>query len=53
LIETAKALFNRYPDTGAQKLLNEWKPAQEGPLVQIGAAASTHSASELQEVSGD
>ena len=52
LLETAKALFNRYPDPGAQKLLNEWKTPHQGPLVQIGTA-STHSTAELQGVSGD
>jgi hypothetical protein len=58
LFETAKALFNRYADPGAQRLLNEWKPAHQGPLVQIGSNAQPshaahNSASELQEVSGD
>jgi hypothetical protein len=54
LLETAKALFNSYPDLGAQKLLNEWKTSPQGPLVQIGAPApGSHTASELQEVSGD
>jgi hypothetical protein len=53
LLETTKALFNRYPDPGAQRLLNEWKPSHQGPLVQIGTVASTHSTTELQEVSGD
>jgi hopanoid biosynthesis associated radical SAM protein HpnH len=54
LLETAKALFNRYSDPGAQKLLNEWKTSPQGPLVQIGAPApASHAASELQEVSGD
>jgi hypothetical protein len=54
LLETAKALFNRYPDPGAQKLLNEWKTSPQGPLVQIGVPApASHAASELQEVSGD
>jgi hypothetical protein len=52
LFETAKALFNRYPDPGAQKLLNEWKSSHRGPLVQIGTA-SPYSTGELQEVSGD
>jgi hypothetical protein len=54
LLETAKALFNRYSDPGAQKLLNEWKTSPQGPLVQIGAPApASHAGSELQEVSGD
>ena len=54
LLETAKALFNRYPDPGAQKLLSEWKSSHQGPLVQIGATTPTsHAASKLQEVSGD
>jgi hypothetical protein len=58
LFETAKALFNSYSDPGAQRLLNEWKPAHQGPVVQIGAGvqsshAAQSSASVLQEVSGD
>lgn len=54
-IKTAKAYMSwKYQDPGAQKLLNEWKPAHQAPLVQIGSAASsTHAGSELQEVSGD
>jgi hypothetical protein len=41
-----------YPDTDAQKMLNEWRPEHPGPLVQIQAAASTTS-DNLQTVSGD
>jgi hypothetical protein len=41
-----------YPDEGAQKLLNDWKPAGHGPLVQI-ASPTAQRAENLQEVSGD
>ena len=33
--------FDRYDDDGAQKLLNEWQPAGQGPLVQIAGAGQT------------
>ena len=46
-------LLSQYEDEGAMKLLNEWKPASHGPLVQIAAPVSSNGASELQEVSGD
>jgi hypothetical protein len=53
LLQTAKAIFfSKYEDDGAMKLLNEWKPAHEGPLVQI-AATPKMGANELQGVSGD
>ena len=58
LLSTAAAMFKRYDDPGAQTLLNEWKPAGHGPLVQIGSpvistasAAVNHDATSL--VSGD
>ena len=39
LLATAKGIFmGKYEDKGAMKLLNEWKPAGHGPLVQIGNA---------------
>jgi hopanoid biosynthesis associated radical SAM protein HpnH len=55
LLQTAKAMFfNTYEDEGVMKLLNEWKPAHSGPLVQIASStASTENAGELQGVSGD
>jgi hypothetical protein len=40
-----------YPDEGAQKLLNEWRPEHTSPLVQIQAPNAANS--ELQSVSGD
>jgi hypothetical protein len=46
-------MFSRYDDEGAEKILNEWKPAQHGPLVQIGSPATVAKSSELQSVSGD
>jgi hypothetical protein len=53
LLQTAKAIFfSSYEDEGAQRILNEWKPASHAPLVQIAAPASQSSDS-LQEVSGD
>ena len=41
LLETAKKYMfpSTYPDEGAQKLLNEWKPEHPRPLVQIQAPA--------------
>ncbi len=54
LLQTAKSIFfSKYEDEGAQRLLNDWKPASHGPLVQIASGATTHGAAELQEVSGD
>jgi hypothetical protein len=55
MLETAKAIFfSKYEDDGAMKLLNEWKPAHTGPLVQIASPAGTAANSaELQGVSGD
>jgi hopanoid biosynthesis associated radical SAM protein HpnH len=54
LLQTAKAIFfSKYEDDGAMKLLNEWKPAHAGPLVQIGAPSTAAKSAELQEVSGD
>ncbi len=51
LLETARAIFfDTYPDDGALKLLNEWKPAHTAPLVQIAEPAAEHAA-ELQGVS--
>jgi hypothetical protein len=38
-----------YPDEGATKLLNEWKPQTHAPLVQIAEVQ----ADSLQEVAGD
>jgi len=35
------------------KLLNEWKPAHSGPLVQIAAPGTAAKSAELQGVSGD
>ena len=53
LLETAKAIFfDTYPDDGAMKLLNEWKPAHSAPLVQIAEPAGETKAA-LQEISGD
>jgi hypothetical protein len=53
LLETARAIFfDTYPDDGAMKLLNEWKPAHSAPLVQI-AAPATETSGALQEISGD
>jgi hopanoid biosynthesis associated radical SAM protein HpnH len=54
LLQTTKAMFfSKYEDEGAMKLLNEWKPAHAGPLVQIAASGATPKRAELQEVSGD
>jgi hypothetical protein len=53
LLQTAKAMFSRYDDEGASKILNEWKPAHTGPLVQIATPASSAETTELQSVSGD
>jgi hypothetical protein len=53
LLQTAKAMFSRYDDEGAAKILNEWKPAQHGPLVQIEAPKTAAKTNELQSVSGD
>src|SRR6202048_4193034 len=54
LLETAKAIFfSKYEDDGAMKLLNEWKPAHTGPLVQIAATGTAAKSAELQGVSGD
>ena len=39
LLQTAKGLFSSYDDAGAQNILNDWKPADHAPLVQIGSAA--------------
>ena len=40
LLQTAKAIFfSGYKDDGAQRILNEWKPASHGPLVQIAAGS--------------
>ena len=51
MFDTVKAmLFDGYDDEGAQKMLNEWKPAHAALLVQISTAAQS---SELQGVSGD
>src|ERR1700737_2867030 len=48
LLQTAKAIFfSKYEDDGAIKLLNEWKPAHAGPLVQIATPGATTSAAEL------
>ncbi len=41
-----------YPDAGAEKLLNEWRPEHTNPLVQIQASAGT-AKTELQAISGD
>jgi hopanoid biosynthesis associated radical SAM protein HpnH len=50
-IKTAKAYMSSlYPDEGARKLLNEWKPAHAGPLVQIEPKVNSR---ELQPTSGD
>jgi hypothetical protein len=54
LLQTAKAIFfSKYEDEGAMKLLNEWKPAHSGPLVQIAAPGAASKSAELQGVSGD
>ena len=57
LLQTAKAMFARYDDAGAQTLLNEWKPANHEELVQIGtpviSAASAVANHESTMVSGD
>jgi hypothetical protein len=54
LLDTARAIFfDSYKDDGAQKLLNEWKPAHAGPLVQIAGGQVAESSAALQEVSGD
>jgi hypothetical protein len=55
LLETAKAIFfSKYEDEGAMKLLNEWKPAHKGPLVQIAQPTNVaERTAELQQVSGD
>jgi hypothetical protein len=57
LLETARAIFfDTYPDDGAMKLLNEWKPAHAAPLVQIAAGAGSaagETSAALQEISGD
>jgi hopanoid biosynthesis associated radical SAM protein HpnH len=54
LLQTAKAIFfSKYEDDGAMKLLNEWKPAHAGPLVQIAGPTATSKSTQLQEVSGD
>jgi hypothetical protein len=50
LTTAKKYMFpSTYPDAGATKLLNEWKPEGHAPLVQI-AEVQTDS---LQEVAGD
>jgi Domain of unknown function (DUF3463) len=52
-VTASKYVFpSMYPDEGAQKLLNEWRPEHTGPLVQI-QSPSTASNSELQSVSGN
>ena len=58
LLQTAKAIFrSKYEDAGAMKILNEWKPAGHGPLVQIGdkptAVVVTTSVNENMSVAGD
>jgi hypothetical protein len=52
--ETAKKYVfpSLYPDAGAQKLLNEWRPEHTAPLVQIQAPSAAAN-NELQSVSGD
>jgi len=45
-----------YEDEGAMKMLNEWKPAGHGPLVQIDGATPvvvTTSVNENLTVAGD
>jgi hypothetical protein len=43
-----------YPDDGAMKMLNEWKPAGHGPLVQIATpVVVTTSVDENLTVAGD
>jgi len=51
LLQTAKAMFSSYDDEGAQRILNDWKPAEHGPIVKV--ADIKPAASELQSVSGD
>jgi hypothetical protein len=53
LLQTAKAMFSAYDDEGAQRLLNDWKPAQHGPIVPITAIKPATTESALQSVSGD
>jgi hypothetical protein len=53
LLQTAKAMFSSYDDEGAQRILNDWKPAQHAPLVAISDIKPATQASELQSVSGD
>jgi hypothetical protein len=43
---------SEYNDADAQRLLNEWRPEQSGPLVQIQTTAGATDGS-LQTVSGD
>jgi hypothetical protein len=54
LLETARAIFfDTYADDGAMKLLNEWKPAHQAPLVQIAEPSTSQTSAALQEISGD
>ncbi len=64
MLQTAKSIFSSYDDAGAQNILNEWKPADHAPLVQIAGTPVTTTVHvearalapqeiERQEVSGD
>jgi hypothetical protein len=52
-VTAKKYMFSSlYPDAGAEKLLNEWRPEHTNPLIQIQASASA-AKTELQPISGD
>ena len=51
LFQTVKAMLSSYDDEGAQRILNDWKPAQHAPLVTIAEIKPVRT-SELQSVSG-
>jgi hypothetical protein len=58
LTTAAKYMFKpMYEDEGAQKMLNEWKPAGHAPLVQIDGAmpvvVTTSVNENLTSVAGD
>jgi hypothetical protein len=60
LLETAKAMFSKYDDEGAQKILNEWQPEGHGQLVQIAAGGAQNAVfvttsvdSKFSNVAGD
>ena len=42
-----------YRDDGAMKLLNEWKPADMAPLVQIAGSADADRGDDVRERAAD